>query len=160
MFGEEENTFDAFNDSLVNPPRVLKKVRDEEDMPKMNMFRYIAEKKPMDAHLLINQFGKYRRARGVRELESQIKHFVRNNQSVALQELAKIHPDRELIIEEYESTREPIKEVKEDYRNVDGQSLTTAPTNITQDKAETINMSKIMIWSGFVLLGMAIIMKK
>lgn len=158
MFGEEQNTFDAFNSAVENPPQVHRRVREEADMPKTNMYRYIAERNPMDAHLLINQYGKYRRARGVRELESQIKHFVRSNQSIALKELAKIHPDRELIVEEFESTKP--QEVKEEYKNVEGASLTTAPNNISQDKAETINMSKIMIWSGFVLLGMAIIMRK
>lgn len=125
-------------------------------MKKITIYRYIASSKPLDAHLLINQYGKYERAKDEKELESQLKHFVRSNGSIALQELSRIHPDRELIEEDIKETTKPIIEDKQ-YSNADGQSPTL---NITKSEKEDISYSKMLIWGSFVLLGIAIIMKK
>jgi len=160
MFVEEENTFDAFNNALNNPRKAQRMVRNDEDMSKTNMYIYIAQQKPLDAHLLINQYGKYRRARGVRELESQIKHFVRQNGSIALKELAKIHPDRDLILEEAKETNSELINNKNNYSNVDGQTSSNPTSNISSSQKEDIGYSKMLIWGSFVLLGIAIIMKK
>ena len=132
-------------------------------MEKITIYRYIASSKPLDAHLLINKYGKYERAKDEKELESQLKHFVRSNGSIALQELSRIHPDRELIEEDIKETTKPIIENMRysnenmRYSNADGESQTL---NITKSEKEDISYSKMLIWGSFVLLGIAIIMKK
>jgi hypothetical protein len=128
-------------------------------MEKITIYRYIASSKPLDAHLLINKYGKYRRARNEKELESQLKHFVRNNGSNGLRELSRIHPDRELIEEDIKELTKPIQENNQ-YANADGQGITTPTLNISSSEKEDINYSKMLIWGSFVLIGIAIIMKK
>lgn len=128
-------------------------------MEKITIYRYIASSKPLDAHLLINNYGKYRRARNEKELESQLKHFVRNNGSNGLRELSRIHPDRELIEEDIKELTKPI--IKDNqYVNANGESTTMPTLNISNSEKEDIGYSKMLIWGSFVLLGIAIIMRK
>lgn len=125
-------------------------------MEKITIYRYIASSKPLDAHLLLNKYGKWKRAKDVKELETQLKKFVRDNGSIALQELSRIHPDRELIEQDIKETTKPSIENNQ-YSNANGESSTL---NITKSEKEDISYSKMLIWGSFVLLGIAIIMKK
>ena len=125
-------------------------------MEKITIYRYIASSKPLDAYLLLNKYGKWKRAKDVKELETQLKKFVRDNGSIALQELSRIHPDRELIEQDIKETTKPSIENNQ-YSNANGQS---SALNITKSEKEDISYSKMLIWGSFVLLGIAIIMKK
>jgi hypothetical protein len=140
---------------------------------KITIYEYIASNRPMDAHLLLNNYGKYRKARSVKELESQLKRLVRDFGSDALEELAKIHPDKELIEQTIKSEVEDAKankSVKEEvidtlrevnnYRNVDGQSMTTPQTQIDTDSKEYIRQSRIMIWGSLTLIAVAVLMSR
>ena len=139
---------------------------------KITIYEYIASNRPMDAHLLLNNYGKYRKARSVKELESQLKRFVRDFGSDALEELAKIHPDKELIEQTIKSDEEDAKankSVKEEvidtlrevnYRNVDGQSMTTPQTQIDTESKEYIRQSRIMIWGSLTLIAVAVLMSR
>ena len=76
----------------------------------MTMYKYLSEKVPSDCHYVLNKFSTYRKARNSKELENQIKHFVRNGGANALQSIAEIHPDRELL--EGSCTNCKVKETK------------------------------------------------
>jgi hypothetical protein len=136
---------------------------------KTTMYKYLSEKVPSDVHFVLNKYGSYRKARNSKELEGQIKHFVRNFGANGLQSLAEIHPDRELIeischsckakdskIQELQSSkdlRETILNEKNMYFNATG----------NQEKEEKI-VNKMTINSivvgGFVLMGIALMLKK
>lgn len=125
-------------------------------MEKITIYSYIASAKPTDSHVLINKYGNYPRAKNEIQLQSQLKHFVRENGDIALKELAKIHPDRELILADFkESNNELINNRGiNNYSNLDGE------VNPSRTLKDDINYSKILIWGSFVLLSIAIIMKK
>jgi len=91
------NSFDAFNEAINRPPqRPRKRVR-REPRNKITIYSYLASRVPSDAHYVINKYGKYRRARNERELEYQLKDFVKTFGDNGLKELANIHPDRHLL---------------------------------------------------------------
>ena len=132
---------------------------------KITIYDYIAQRKPADAHFVINKFGRYRRARNSKELAYQLKDFVRNFGEKGLRELSKIHPDKELVSLECVKCkshkpiiREVIKEIppKEQrptppvYYNASGE----------QQIQKDANEGRIFIYLGFVILAVAILNKK
>lgn len=135
---------------------------------KLTMFSYLAEKVPSDVHFVINKFSNYQKAKSSRELENQIKHFVRNGGANALQQLAEIHPDRELIqiscreckvkeskILEISNSRELKETILNDrnmYYNASGNEGNETIVN-------KITMNTVVV-GGFVLMGIALMLKK
>tara|TARA_Y100000592_G_scaffold101114_1_gene185616 strand:+ start:11555 stop:11995 length:441 start_codon:yes stop_codon:yes gene_type:complete len=135
---------------------------------KLTMYSYLAEKVPSDVHFVLNKYSNYQKARSSRELENQIKHFVRNGGANALQRLAEIHPDRELIqiscqeckvkeskILEISNSRELKETILNDrnmYYNASG-----SENNERMINKMTINS---VIVGGFVLMGIALMLKK
>jgi hypothetical protein len=127
-------------------------------MEKITIYSYIASTKPTDSHILINKYGNYTRAKNEKELQSQLKHFVRENGDIALKELAKIHPDRELILEEVKENK--TQSINNNNRGINNYSNLDGEVTGTRSFKEDVNFSKILIWGSFVLLSIAIIMKK
>ena len=133
---------------------------------KITIYEYIAERKPADAHFIINKFGKYRRARNSKELSYQLRDFVKTFGEKALRELSKIHPDKELVALECEKckthTCKPI--IKEVIKEVPTQQITPTPPVYYNASGEQIqrdaNEGRIFIFMGFVLLAVAILNKK
>ena len=72
-------------------------------IPSMNIgaattfYGYLAQNVPNDVHFAMNRFAHYPKAKSDKEQEEQMKHFVRNYGDNALKELAKVHPDLQLI---------------------------------------------------------------
>lgn len=64
----------------------------------VGFYGYLAQNVPNDAHFLMNRYAHYPKARNTDEMESNLKHFVKKYGANALRELAKIHPDRDLIL--------------------------------------------------------------
>lgn len=131
----------------------------------LTIYEYIARRVPADAHFTINKFGKYRRARNTRELEGQLKNFVRTFGDNGLKEIAKIHPDRSLVEIECRNCKEhkdnfnsppppppppPKPETKIIYRNLLGDERDIQRQNTTQ----------LIVFGGFLLMAVALIYKK
>jgi hypothetical protein len=120
---------------------------------KITIFQYIASSVPNDAYVMLNKYGKYERAKDERELVGQLKQFVRENGSMGLMAMANIHPDKDLILQAVEEDK---KEEIKNFSNADG----TSTPNIPKETQETINMSRLMIYGSFLLIGLALVMKK
>ena len=161
---ENYNELDEFNNSFSfggKKPRPVR--REKKPILKRNItiYDYIAETRPADSHFIINKYGKYRRARNKEELAYQLKDFVRTFGDKGLKELAKIHPDRELVEIECRGCAEhkrskPVIEVKERpekekiiYHNASGDGGREKGTD-----------NKILIFGGMLLLAVAILMRK
>ena len=133
-------------------------------MKNISIYKYIASSKPFDAYALISKTGGYKKPEDVDELEAQMKHWVRQNGSQGLMQLAKIHPDRELIVDMFKETDSRLRNdlISPTYNNMSGNNLVaTEPsttTTITKQENETISLSKMMIWGSVVLISVAIIM--
>lgn len=134
----------------------------------LTMYSYLAEKVPSDVHFVLNKFSNYQKAKSSRELENQIKHFVRKGGANALQQLAEIHPDRELIqisckecvvkdskILEISNSRE----LKESLLN-NRQMYYNAVGDDNQEKIVNKMTLNTVVVGGFVLMGIALMLKK
>jgi hypothetical protein len=122
---------------------------------KITIYQYIASSVPNDAYVLLNKYGKYNRAKDERELVAQLKEFVRENGSMGLMALAQIHPDKDLILQSVEEDGK-----KESFSNANGSSEATKTTTLPKDNQEQITMSKLMIYGSFLLIGLALVIKK
>lgn len=135
---------------------------------KVTMYSYLAEKVPSDVHFVLNKYSSYQKARNKRELENQIKHFVRNGGANALQRLAEIHPDRELIQISCESCKvkeskilelSNSRELKETILN-DRNMYYNASGNENNERMINKMTINSVIVGGFVLMGIALMLKK
>jgi hypothetical protein len=102
---------------------------------------------------VISKDGNYSRPQSTEELEGQLKDYVNKNGEKGLLALAKVHPDSELVkmVCDCQTTK---TKPTEKFSNVSGNS------NIPDAQAEQINLAKMMIFGGFILVGIALIMKK
>jgi len=138
-------------------------------MNKISFYEYIATNVPSDAHFVINKYSSYRRARSPKELEYQLKNFVKNHGEKGLNALAEIHPDRKLL----ENNMGNISDSNfsnfnskgaEDYENglpnrfVNANGQTQTATDIL--RADTIRQSQILIFGGMLLVAVALIVRK
>ena len=126
-------------------------------MKQITLYEYYAHNCPADSFDLINKDGRYGRPQNPQELEAQIKDYVKRNGEKAVTELAKIHPDTALVKSVCECSKHKHgqkEEKKENFSNANGNS------NIPDSQAEQINLAKMMIFGGVILVGIALIMKK
>jgi len=128
-------------------------------MKNITIYEYFAHNCPQDAYaILSNDAGSdYRRPQTPQELEGQLKAYVNKNGEKGLLKLAEIHPDKELItmVCDCQKTKtNSVVEKKENFLNANGNS------NISDSQSEQINLAKMMIFGGFILVGIALIMKK
>jgi hypothetical protein len=121
-------------------------------MKQITLYEYYANTCPKDAYELISKQG-YSRPQSPDELESQLKDYVNKNGEKGLKELAEIHPDKDLIKSVCECSKHKA-EKKENFSNATGNSA------IKDSESEQISLAKMMIFGGFVLVGIALIMKK
>lgn len=140
-----------------NRPKVLKKPYKQ----KVTLFEYLAVNVPSDSHILINKYDYYPRAKNPTQLTEQLKHFTRTFGEKGLNLLAEIHPDRKLI--------ENINKSK--FSNIDGvenEELTKVNIPLYRPKPDEsedkirkqdIELSKLIIIGGIILVGISIIMK-
>lgn len=134
----------------------------------MTMYKYLSEKVPSDCHYVLNKFSSYRKARNSKELENQIKHFVRNGGANALQSIAEIHPDRELL--EGSCTNCKVKETKilelsttKDLKETilnDRNTFYNASGNNQDEKIVNKMALNTVVVGGFLLMGIALMIKK
>tara|TARA_R110002020_G_scaffold65554_1_gene173100 strand:+ start:11290 stop:11823 length:534 start_codon:yes stop_codon:yes gene_type:complete len=169
------NSFDAFNEAMRKPqrPKKIKRVRRERS-PKITIYSYLASRVPSDAHYVINKYGKYRRARNARELEYQLKDFVKTFGDNGLKELANIHPDRHLLelhcakcsnADKKNNDMSSLLEAQSKMmlnasgNNNGAPSPTPAPTADNTDKIVGKINSNMLITGGFVIMAVALLIK-
>ena len=124
----------------------------------ITLYEYLATNVPSDSFAIVNTDGNLRKPKSNLELSKQIKTYVTKNGESGLLNLAKIHPDRELIEaicsncsnNSLNSNKEIAK--KENFSNFSD--------NVSPSVKESINSSKLLIVGGFILIGLAIIMNK
>lgn len=135
---------------------------------KITIFQYIANQRPNDAYLLLQKYGNgekgnYKRAKSEQELIAQLKQFVRENGSMGLMALASIHPDKELIEQFIAENNIPndssAMSNNSNYSNLVGED-SKKNTNLTTEQKETISLSKMMIYGSFLLIGLALVIRK
>ena len=133
-------------------------------MRKITIYDYIASSVPADAYALIKSNG-YPKPRNHHDLVAELKDYVKQNGESALMEIGKIHPDKELIgqcIEEEEGDNSSESNDKSNSSCSESKSFLNATgdvTNISQATQETINLSKVMIFGSFILIGLALVLK-
>ena len=125
---------------------------------KITLYEYLASSVPSDAHFVINKYGNYRRARDKRELEYQLKNFVKQFGENGLNALAEIHPDKQLIQMNCENCKTK-KEIKVDskFANASG---TETDLKAKELRADQIKNSQILIFGGMILMAFAIMIIK
>jgi|TARA_R110002020_G_scaffold239468_5_gene451998 hypothetical protein len=63
----------------------------------MNLYAYIASNNPRKANMLLRNNG-FGEGKSTTEIERRLKQYVREEKDEALKEMAKIHPDKELLV--------------------------------------------------------------
>lgn len=159
-----DNSFDNFNRKL-NRKRVPKKRRPQRERKreKTTMYDYLASRVPADAYFVLSKFGKYRRARDERELAYQLRDFVRTFGEKGINELAQIHPDRKLLELHCDSCKKKSEMKRERMYNFIEQKDIMEYKNASGTKnvpTEKDSNSKMLIAGGFVLMALALIVKK
>lgn len=118
----------------------------------ITLYEYLATNVPSDSFDIINIDGNLRKPNSNLELSKQIKTYVSKNGESGLLNLAKIHPDRELIEAICSNCSNKEIEKKETFVNFS--------ENVNSLDKESINSSKLLIVGGFILIGLAIIINK
>ena len=138
----------------------------------ITLYDYLASSVPTKVFDIINAKNTYRQPQSQRELTNQLKDFVKKNGESALIDLAKIHPDKDLINSDCDKCKsaelnkkveikEP-KEIKETqivYSNFNGETKSNTDGKEMIDKIKTINTNMVIL-GAFVLLGVAYLVKK
>ena len=138
----------------------------------ITLYDYLASSVPTKVFDIINAKNTYRQPQSQRELTNQLKDFVKKNGESALIDLAKIHPDKDLInsdcdkcksaeLDKKMEIKEP-KEIKETqivYSNFNGETKSNTDGKEMIDKIKTINTNMVIL-GAFVLLGVAYLVKK
>ena len=138
----------------------------------ITLYDYLASSVPTKVFDIINAKNTYRQPQSQRELTNQLKDFVKKNGESALIDLAKIHPDKDLINSDCDKCKsaelnkkveikEP-KELKETqivYSNFNGDTKSNTDGKEMIDKIKTINTNMVIL-GAFVLLGVAYLVKK
>ena len=172
-FLDMDDNFDEFNRNFNRSSRrrIRRKSRRRKRKPlyrrdKITMYDYLASSVPADASFVINKYGRFEKPRDERELAKQLKSFVKMYGEKAINELAKIHPDRKLLEANCEKCEITNKEVMmqrpmpqpkpyyQEFANADGNS---GADSEKQTKKLTTNM---LVIGGFMIMAFALIQKK
>lgn len=121
-------------------------------MAQITLYEYLATNVPSDSFAIINSDGNLRKPKSKIELSKQIKSYVTKNGESGLLNLAKIHPDKELIEAICSNCSTKEIEKKDTFVNFS--------EDINPSVKESINSSKLLIVGGFILIGLAIIMNR
>ena len=163
------NSFDAFDKEFNRPQRRKIERAVPQARKRITIYEYLASRVPSDAHYTINKFGKYRRARNERELEYQLKDFVKTFGDNGLKELANIHPDKDLLqihckkcsdIDRKNNDMSSLMEAQSKMmlNASGGQSPATPPVDNTDKIVRKVN-ANMLVMGGFVIMAVALIIK-
>ncbi len=166
-----DDNFDEFNRNFnrSNRRNIRRKSRRRKRKPlyrreKITMYDYLASSVPADASFVINKFGRFEKPRDEKELAQQLKSFVRMYGDKAINELAKIHPDKKLLeanCEKCENTKmEKMNRPEPNYQeflNANGNAGQDRFDRETQTARLTTNM---LVIGGFMVMAFALISKR
>lgn len=88
----------------------------------MNLYSYIASMNPRKANVLLRNNG-FGEGKTTSEIEARLKQYVREEREEAMREVAKIHPDKELLIGDGVSAELLNYTGRERHRNFNGQEF-------------------------------------
>jgi hypothetical protein len=167
-----DENFDDFNKKYDSSNRRNRhsKVRRRKRKPlykrdKITMYEYLASSVPADASFVINKYGRFEKPRDERELAKQLKSFVKMFGEKAINELAKIHPDRELLEENCGkceiSKNKAINQHTIPFPKPYYQEFSNAEGNEQLKESTTQKITtNMLVISGFMLMAFALIIKK
>jgi hypothetical protein len=126
----------------------------------MTLYEYIAVNNPRGASGLIASYGGRPEQHPV-ALSKQLAYSVYKGGQDALDKLAEIHPDRDLIAQSIQSSEPEMKSHSNacgcsscnGYSNVDGQNSKSEVSNRINDKSE------LLITGGIILIAIAMVLK-
>tara|TARA_R100000697_G_scaffold65782_1_gene78496 strand:+ start:4189 stop:4698 length:510 start_codon:yes stop_codon:yes gene_type:complete len=161
-----DNEFDDFNRRIKrgSKRKYIKRRPKVKRRQKITLYDYLASRVPADAHFTINKYGRYRRARNEQELAYQLRDFVRTFGEKGLIELAQIHPDRKLLDIHLENCNCEKCFEKRKNKMMSEFANQQRMFNATGTKVEQVDTKGqkegLLILGGFVLMGLALILKK
>jgi hypothetical protein len=88
----------------------------------MNLYSYIASMNPRKANVLLRNNG-FGEGKTTSEIEARLKQYVREEREEAMREVAKIHPDKELLIGDGVNSELLNYTGRERHRNFNGQEF-------------------------------------
>ena len=137
----------------------------------MTLYEYVAFKNPNGAKDIINGYGK-KAIRHPRLLARQLAGTVNAYGEEALQKIAAIHPDKELIAEYLEATtavkpKDCECDKKNDFLNANGQEIKKTVEQIAQKQEMAAHKTEpksekteLLILGAVTIIGLALILKK
>ena len=149
---------------MRNKVQRKRKIRTPQKYTQITLYDYLASSVPAIVFNVINKQNQYRQPQSQEELTEQIKNYVKNNGESAIIELAKIHPDKELINLNCEKCS--VNDLKENiaesknliYSDFNGVSTNNFTGKEVMEKFRTINTNMVVL-GAFILLGVAYLVK-
>lgn len=141
------------------------------ELAPVNLYTYVSKCKPSEVDSILKKAGYKKRPRNLKERSFMLSHLVKEDKESALMDIAKIHPDRELILKDMEvnsvgfdcsvEKEEAPKDLKSDIemKNASGTFIPEPKQNFVDDEKKqglsdkTVNM---LIVSGSVIFISAI----
>jgi hypothetical protein len=165
-FLDMDDNFDAFNKRFNNRNSRIRRRKRKPlyKKDKITMYDYLASSVPADASFVINNYARFEKARNEEELAQQLKSFVNMYGEKAINELAKIHPDRKLLQAHCEKceiakneSQNPIAIQKQSYY----QDFYNAEGNMQSKELMTQKLTtNMLVIGGFIIMAVALIVKK
>ena len=118
----------------------------------MNIYEYIARSNPQGARMVIQQFGY--RITDKRKMGDNLRMLVAQEGEPALREIAKLHPDRDLILEVFNEPKEEkpcsCKDKNENFLGADA-TLSSAVLANTQQQNQASDSTKLAMQTNTML---------
>lgn len=133
----------------------------------MNIYEYIARSNPQGARMVIQQFGY--RITDNRKMGDNLRMLVAQEGEPALREIAKLHPDRDLILEVFNEPKEEkscsCKNKSENFLGADATLSSAVLANNQQlnqasDSTKLAMQTNTMLFLATSLIIVAFIVKK
>lgn len=74
----------------------------KKELAPINLYTYVSKCSPEDVDVILRKAGYKKRPRNLKERSIMLSHLVKEDKESALMDIAKIHPDRELILKDIE----------------------------------------------------------
>ena len=131
----------------------------------MNIYEYIARSNPRGARMVIQEFGY--RITDNKKMGDNLRMLVAQEGEPALREIAKLHPDKDLILEVFNGNKEENKEVKpcgcsdksekrENFLGADA-TLSSAVLANNQQQNNASDSTKLAMQTNAMIIGATII---
>lgn len=128
----------------------------------MNIYEYIARSNPRGARMVIQEFGY--RITDNKKMGDNLRMLVAQEGEPALREIAKLHPDKDLILEVFNGNKEENKEEKpcgcsekkENFLGADA-TLSSAVLTNNQQQNNASDSTKLAMQTNSMIIGATII---